>query len=119
MAADEEVPCSKRIRLEDTATSEGGVMAVASKSKVVLALCGSFSPVTNLHLRMFGKLSHPASSSRFMFDSLFPELARDCLHHTGKYVVERGILSCVHDAYGKKVCALKCVPQFSSNCGML
>lgn len=31
------------------------------------------------------------------------ELARDCLHQTGKFVVEKGILSCVHDAYNKKV----------------
>lgn len=54
-----------------------------SKTRVILTLCGAFSPVTYLHLRMF-------------------ELARDYLHQTGKYVVERGILSCVHDAYGKK-----------------
>lgn len=32
------------------------------------------------------------------------ELARDCLNHSGKYVVERGIISIVHDDYGKKVC---------------
>ena len=55
-----EVPSPKRLRLEktgtdDTSTSEGSNMAsVASKTRVVLALCGSFSPVTNLHLRMFG-----------------------------------------------------------------
>lgn len=54
-----EVPSSKRLRLEDTGTgdAEGSSMAsIASKTRVVLALCGSFSPVTNLHLRMFGKI---------------------------------------------------------------
>ena len=33
----------------------------------------------------------------------FAELARDWLHSTGKYAVEGGIISPVHDAYGKKV----------------
>ena len=34
---------------------------------------------------------------------LCPELARDYLHRSGKYTVEKGIISCVHDAYGKQV----------------
>ena len=29
--------------------------AAASKSRVVLLSCGSFNPITFLHLRMFGK----------------------------------------------------------------
>ena len=33
----------------------------------------------------------------------FAELAHDWLHSTGKYAVEGGIISPVHDAYGKKV----------------
>lgn len=57
--------------------------AAVAKTRVVLVLCGSFSPVTNCHLRLF-------------------ELARDCLQKSGKCVVESGILSPVHDAYGKK-----------------
>ena len=109
-----EAPSPKRLRLEktgtdDTSTSEGSNMAsVASKTRVVLALCGSFSPVTNLHLRMFGMVWQQFFSSSVLIQLhpsvLTPELARDFLHRTGKYEVERGILSCVHDAYGKKVC---------------
>ncbi len=34
---------------------------------------------------------------------MFIEIARDCLHSSGKFTVEKGVLSCVHDAYGKKV----------------
>jgi hypothetical protein len=32
-----------------------------------------------------------------------PEVARDSLHHTNKFTVEKGIISPVHDSYGKKV----------------
>nr|XP_023029131.1 nicotinamide/nicotinic acid mononucleotide adenylyltransferase 3 isoform X1 [Leptinotarsa decemlineata]XP_023029132.1 nicotinamide/nicotinic acid mononucleotide adenylyltransferase 3 isoform X1 [Leptinotarsa decemlineata] len=52
-------------------------------SKVILLACGSFNPPTNMHLRMF-------------------EIARDHLHRMGTYVVVGGIISPVHDAYGKK-----------------
>nr|XP_046254117.1 nicotinamide/nicotinic acid mononucleotide adenylyltransferase 1-like [Scatophagus argus] len=50
---------------------------------VVLLACGSFNPVTNMHLRMF-------------------ELARDHLEDTGQYRVVKGIISPVGDAYRKK-----------------
>ncbi|XP_037336103.2 nicotinamide/nicotinic acid mononucleotide adenylyltransferase 1 isoform X1 [Pungitius pungitius] len=50
---------------------------------VVLLACGSFNPVTNMHLRMF-------------------ELARDHLEDTGLYRVVKGIISPVGDAYKKK-----------------
>ncbi|XP_078064779.1 nicotinamide/nicotinic acid mononucleotide adenylyltransferase 3 isoform X2 [Mustelus asterias] len=50
---------------------------------VVLLACGSFNPITNMHMRMF-------------------ELARDHLHQTGQYKVIRGIISPVNDRYGKK-----------------
>ncbi|XP_067898202.1 nicotinamide/nicotinic acid mononucleotide adenylyltransferase 3 isoform X2 [Heterodontus francisci] len=50
---------------------------------VALLACGSFNPITNMHLRMF-------------------ELARDHLHHTGLYKVIKGIISPVNDRYGKK-----------------
>lgn len=49
--------------------------------KVVLVACGSFNPVTNMHLRMF-------------------EVARDQLAAQGLDVVE-GVVSPVSDAYGK------------------
>ena len=48
----------KRPRLEDsdtTVASESTEMAAAN-TRVVLALCGSMSPITFLHLRMFGAL---------------------------------------------------------------
>ncbi|KAJ4933936.1 hypothetical protein JOQ06_006744 [Pogonophryne albipinna] len=52
-------------------------------TKVVLLACGSFNPITNMHLRMF-------------------ELARDHLEDTGQYRVVKGIISPVGDAYKKK-----------------
>lgn len=45
--------------------------------------CGSFNPITNMHLRMF-------------------ELARDFLEETGQYKVVKGIISPVGDAYKKR-----------------
>ncbi|KAM6240881.1 nicotinamide/nicotinic acid mononucleotide adenylyltransferase 1 isoform 1-T2 [Porphyrio hochstetteri] len=53
------------------------------KTEVVLLACGSFNPITNVHLRLF-------------------ELAKDYLHETGKYKVIKGIISPVGDAYKKK-----------------
>ncbi|XP_078419793.1 nicotinamide/nicotinic acid mononucleotide adenylyltransferase 3 isoform X1 [Cetorhinus maximus] len=50
---------------------------------VALLACGSFNPITNMHMRMF-------------------ELARDHLHQTGLYKVIKGIISPVNDRYGKK-----------------
>ncbi|XP_037381783.1 nicotinamide/nicotinic acid mononucleotide adenylyltransferase 3 isoform X1 [Talpa occidentalis] len=50
---------------------------------VVLLACGSFNPITNMHLRLF-------------------EVARDHLHQTGLYQVIGGIISPVNDKYGKK-----------------
>ncbi|XP_076874580.1 nicotinamide/nicotinic acid mononucleotide adenylyltransferase 1 isoform X2 [Brachyhypopomus gauderio] len=58
-------------------------MALQERVKVILLACGSFNPITNMHLRMF-------------------ELARDHLEDTGRYRVVRGIISPVSDAYKKK-----------------
>ncbi|XP_026872096.1 nicotinamide/nicotinic acid mononucleotide adenylyltransferase 1 [Electrophorus electricus] len=58
-------------------------MALQERIKVVLLACGSFNPITNMHLRMF-------------------ELARDYLEDTGRYQVVKGIISPVGDAYKKK-----------------
>lgn len=52
-------------------------------TEVVLLACGSFNPITNMHLRMF-------------------ELARDHLEDTGQYRVVKGIISPVGDGYKKK-----------------
>jgi nicotinamide mononucleotide adenylyltransferase len=54
-----------------------------SPVKVILLACGSFNPPTNMHLRMF-------------------EIARDHLHRLGSHVVIGGLISPVHDGYGKK-----------------
>ncbi|XP_077370864.1 nicotinamide/nicotinic acid mononucleotide adenylyltransferase 1 isoform X3 [Festucalex cinctus] len=53
------------------------------RTRVVLLACGSFNPITNMHLRMF-------------------ELARDYLEDTGRYKVVKGIVSAVGDGYKKK-----------------
>ncbi|CAG5020966.1 unnamed protein product [Parnassius apollo] len=54
-----------------------------SQGKIVLMACGSFSPPTYMHLRMF-------------------EIARDYIHSLGMGTIVGGIVSPVHDAYGKK-----------------
>ncbi|BFZ02403.1 hypothetical protein BsWGS_05442 [Bradybaena similaris] len=56
---------------------------MTSPEKLVLLGCGSYNPVTNMHLRMF-------------------EIARDALNKTGRYQVVSGIMSPVSDGYGKK-----------------
>ncbi|XP_037124287.1 nicotinamide/nicotinic acid mononucleotide adenylyltransferase 1-like [Syngnathus acus] len=53
------------------------------RTRVILLACGSFNPITNMHLRMF-------------------ELARDYLEDTGRYKVVKGILSAVGDGYKKQ-----------------
>ncbi|XP_006873148.1 PREDICTED: nicotinamide mononucleotide adenylyltransferase 1 [Chrysochloris asiatica] len=58
-------------------------MENSEKTEVVLVACGSFNPITNMHLRLF-------------------ELAKDYMNGTGKYRVVRGIISPVGDAYKKK-----------------
>ncbi|XP_060531180.1 nicotinamide/nicotinic acid mononucleotide adenylyltransferase 3 [Cylas formicarius] len=50
---------------------------------VVLLACGCFNPPTNMHLRMF-------------------EIAKDHLQEVNKCEVVGGIISPVHDSYGKK-----------------
>ncbi|XP_046592591.1 nicotinamide/nicotinic acid mononucleotide adenylyltransferase 3 isoform X3 [Neodiprion lecontei] len=52
-------------------------------TKVILLSCGSYNPPTNMHLRMF-------------------EIARDHLHKMGSHIVIGGVISPVHDGYGKK-----------------
>ncbi|KAK2162451.1 hypothetical protein LSH36_98g02018 [Paralvinella palmiformis] len=56
---------------------------MCSPTRIILLACGSFNPITNMHLRMF-------------------ELARDALHRSGRYQVIGGIISPVSDAYNKK-----------------
>ncbi|XP_050758307.1 nicotinamide/nicotinic acid mononucleotide adenylyltransferase 3 isoform X2 [Gymnogyps californianus] len=54
-----------------------------SRIPLILLACGSFNPITNMHMRLF-------------------ELARDHLHQTGRYQVIEGIMSPVNDDYRKK-----------------
>ena len=118
---DPEQPSAKRAKLEtaELALRPSGEEDMAS-NRVVLLLCGSFSPITNLHLRMLGGFqielpfkcsadnqdrilavfSHSGGWFCFMTSA---ELARDCLQKNSLFSVVRGIISPVHDAYGKKV----------------
>ena len=63
--------------------------------RVVLLLVGSLNPPTNLHLRLF-------------------ELARDSLEKRKLYSVVGGLLSPVHDSYGKKVLHIQYFMKLSS-----
>ncbi|KAK2716466.1 nicotinamide/nicotinic acid mononucleotide adenylyltransferase 1-like [Artemia franciscana] len=56
---------------------------MSSKLHVALVAVGAFNPPTKAHLRIF-------------------ELAKDHLHKLGSFSVLGGIISPVHDAYGKK-----------------
>ncbi|XP_032049457.1 nicotinamide/nicotinic acid mononucleotide adenylyltransferase 3 [Aythya fuligula] len=58
-------------------------MSMKSRIPLILLACGSFNPITNMHMRLF-------------------ELARDHLHQTGRYQVIEGIMSPVNDDYRKK-----------------
>ncbi|XP_018609071.1 nicotinamide/nicotinic acid mononucleotide adenylyltransferase 2 [Scleropages formosus] len=57
-------------------------MTEAAKTHVILLSCGSFNPITKGHIHMFEK-------------------AREYLHKTGRFIVIGGIISPVHDSYGK------------------
>ncbi|KAJ8390415.1 hypothetical protein AAFF_G00108090 [Aldrovandia affinis] len=57
-------------------------MTEATKTHVILLSCGSFNPITKGHIHMFEK-------------------AREHLHKTGRFIVIGGIISPVHDSYGK------------------
>ncbi|XP_013361738.1 PREDICTED: nicotinamide/nicotinic acid mononucleotide adenylyltransferase 3 isoform X3 [Chinchilla lanigera] len=85
-AADRHPSCLK-VNLVGGKVATAGDVDVPDKMKnripVVLLACGSFNPITNMHLRLF-------------------EVARDHLHQTGMYQVIEGIISPVNDNYGKK-----------------
>lgn len=50
--SDEDALPRKRAKLEALEETEDREMAAGGR--IALILCGSFSPITNLHLRMFG-----------------------------------------------------------------
>ncbi|XP_065071291.1 nicotinamide/nicotinic acid mononucleotide adenylyltransferase 1-like [Rhopilema esculentum] len=64
-------------------TNSSQQVKMAAKTKVILFSCGSFNPITHMHLRLF-------------------ELARDALNKTGIFEVIAGIISPVNDAYNKE-----------------
>lgn len=68
-------------------------MRNSSKTPVVLVACGSFSPVTYLHLRMF-------------------EMARDFIKQSTDFEVVGGYLSPVNDEYKKP--GLLCASKFAT-----
>ncbi|KAK1878439.1 Nicotinamide/nicotinic acid mononucleotide adenylyltransferase 2, partial [Dissostichus eleginoides] len=57
-------------------------MTENNKTHVILLSCGSFNPITKGHIHMFEK-------------------AREYLHKSGRFIVIGGIISPVHDSYGK------------------
>ena len=70
----------------------------------MLIACGSFNPPTPMHFRMFGKffvlfLSEALKKKISQFSS---EIAKDHFKEQGTHEVIGGIVSPVHDAYGKK-----------------
>ncbi|XP_048650281.1 nicotinamide/nicotinic acid mononucleotide adenylyltransferase 3 isoform X5 [Marmota marmota marmota] len=75
----------KSLKESRVATAVGADTPDKMKNRipVVLLACGSFNPITHMHLRLF-------------------EVARDHLHQTGMYQVTQGIISPVNDDYGKK-----------------
>lgn len=69
-----------------------------TSKKIVLLSCGSFNPPTNMHLRMFGNINVLLFSISY---HLISENARDHLSKLGMDVI-LGLVSPVHDGYGKK-----------------
>ena len=76
---------------------------MSDKTPLVLVSCGSFNPITNMHLRMFGTLISWIFSNYFFYLIYFEEIAKDNLESMGNYKVVSGIISPVSDGYRKKV----------------
>lgn len=69
---------------------------------IVLLGCGSFSPPTPMHFRMFGKKCGRKEKNRNEKISVaLTEIARDHFRHMGSHNVIGGIMSPVSDAYKK------------------
>ena len=81
---------AKPIVLKSVNKKEMNELSVSKKNKVALVACGSFNPITYMHLRMF-------------------ELAKDYLNEAYPNVeVSKGILSPVSDYYGKSELVAGC-----------
>ncbi|KAI2667704.1 Nicotinamide/nicotinic acid mononucleotide adenylyltransferase 2 [Labeo rohita] len=66
-------------------------MTETTKTHVILLSCGSFNPITKGHIHMFGEYFAYSGGKK----------AREYLHKTGRFIVIGGIISPVHDSYGK------------------
>lgn len=80
------------------------------KQPLVLVACGSFSPITYLHLRMFGKSNLvfvPLSLSLFLWHlihhtrCMWLEMAKDRVNESPRYHLIGGYFSPTSDAYNK------------------
>lgn len=73
--------------------------------RLILIACGSFSPPTSMHLRMFGESTRLHNSKRgaiTFYQSNQIEIARNHLMERGAFKVIGGIMSPVHDAQRKQ-----------------
>ncbi|XP_073756237.1 nicotinamide/nicotinic acid mononucleotide adenylyltransferase 2 isoform X3 [Callorhinus ursinus] len=77
------IETQKKRRPLDQREGPTRTMTETTKTHVILLACGSFNPITKGHIQMF-------------------ERARDYLHKTGRFIVIGGIVSPVHDSYGKQ-----------------
>ncbi|XP_032319455.1 nicotinamide/nicotinic acid mononucleotide adenylyltransferase 2 isoform X2 [Camelus ferus] len=77
------IETQKECRPLDQSEGPTRTMTETTKTHVILLACGSFNPITKGHIQMF-------------------ERARDYLHKTGRFIVIGGIVSPVHDSYGKQ-----------------
>lgn len=77
---------------------------MTAPTKIMLIACGSFNPCTPMHFRMFGnKIAENVSKIASTYQNrLLPEIARDHFNQMGTAEVVGGIVSPVHDSYGKK-----------------
>lgn len=69
-------------------------------TKIMLIACGSFNPCTPMHFRMFGKSDFYFSKFFYISKNIL-EIAKDHFEERGITVIG-GIVSPVHDSYGKK-----------------
>lgn len=72
-----------------------------TRPKIVLIACGSFSPPTLMHFRMFGKTTSLVFLTD-LYNLVFLEIARDYFKAIESHEVIGGVVSPTHDTYGKK-----------------
>lgn len=73
-----------------------------SKIPLVVVACGSYSPITYLHLRMFGKRKENGVLDRVIILLGGIDMAKDHFEERGEYELLTGYYSPVSDAYMKE-----------------